>query len=75
MPPGSRLFDRQRRWEAMVGADGALRCGLAQGSIHKVGAAVQEVPSCNGWLFWHVEAADGRLRMLDELRADMLRGG
>ena len=24
------------------------------GSIHKVGAALQGAPSCNGWTFWHV---------------------
>jgi len=73
VPAGSRLHDRQKRWEAVVGADGTLRCGLAQGSIHKVGAAVQEAPSCNGWLFWHVELRDGRLRLLDEYRAEVLR--
>jgi len=73
IPPGTRLYDRQRRWQAVVGADGTLRCGLARGSIHKVGAAVQEVPSCNGWLFWHVELRDGRLRVLDEYRAELLR--
>nr|WP_246522890.1 DNA methyltransferase [Neoroseomonas eburnea] len=73
VPAGAKLFDRQKRWEAQVGADGTLRCGLASGSIHKVGAAVQEAPSCNGWLFWHVEQRDGRLRVLDELRAEVLR--
>jgi len=71
--PGAKLFDRQKRWEAVVGADGTLRCGLATGSIHKVGAAVQEAPSCNGWLFWHVEGRDGRLRVLDELRETIAR--
>ncbi len=73
VPAGARLFDRQKRWEATVGADGTLRCGLATGSIHKVGAAVQEAPSCNGWLFWHLEQRDGRLRVIDELREDVLR--
>lgn len=73
VPPGARLFDRQKRWEAVVGADGTLRCGHATGSIHKVGAAVQEAPSCNGWLFWHIEQRDGRLRVIDELREDVLR--
>ena len=70
--PGAMLTDARRRWRAMVGADGSIRCGSAQGSIHKVGAAVQEAPSCNGWAFWHVEARDGRLRLLDELRAEVL---
>ncbi|WP_198378412.1 site-specific DNA-methyltransferase [Neoroseomonas rubea] len=73
VPPGAKLFDRQKRWEAVVGADGTLRCGRAQGSIHQVGAAVQEAPSCNGWIFWHLEGRDGRLRVLDELREAIAR--
>ena len=71
VPPGSKLVDRHQRFVAQVGADGSLRCGAASGSIHQVGAAVQETPSCNGWLFWHVERRDGSLRLLDELRAEV----
>jgi modification methylase len=71
VPPGSRLVDRHQRFVAQVGADGSLRCGAASGSIHQVGAAVQEAPSCNGWLFWHVERRDGSLRLLDELRTEI----
>ena len=41
-------------------------------SIDAFGAAVQEAPSCNGWLFWHVERRDGTLRLLDELRAELV---
>lgn len=70
VPPGTRLTDRAGRWRAEVAADGSLTCGAARGSLHQVGAAVQEAPSCNGWTFWHVEGADGRLRVLDELRAE-----
>ncbi|MBE9603696.1 site-specific DNA-methyltransferase [Acetobacteraceae bacterium H6797] len=72
VPPGSRLVDRQRRWTAEVGADGTIRCGRAAGSIHQVGAAVQEAPSCNGWTFWHLERRDGSLRLLDELRMELV---
>ncbi|WP_431284728.1 site-specific DNA-methyltransferase [Humitalea sp. 24SJ18S-53] len=72
VPPGARLTDRQRRWSAEVGADGTLRCGRATGSIHAVGAAVQEAPSCNGWTFWHVETAGGGLRVLDAYREEAL---
>ena len=74
VPAGSVLTDSRRRWRAEVGADGTLRCGKAAGSIHQVGAAVQEVPSCNGWLFWHVENKVGGLRVLDELRAEIAAG-
>jgi modification methylase len=41
------------------------------GSIHKVGAALQGAPSCNGWTFWHVEQA-GDLLLLDSLRQQHL---
>jgi modification methylase len=37
------------------------------GSIHQVGAACQEAPSCNGWTFWHVREG-GKLVPLDDLR-------
>lgn len=73
--PGAILTDTKRRWRAEVGADGTIRCGTAAGSIHKVGAAVQEAPSCNGWTFWHLEGRDGRLRMLDELRSEIVAAG
>ncbi len=75
VPPGALLTDAKRRWRAEVGADGTIRCGTAAGSIHKVGAAVQEAPSCNGWIFWHVEQRDGRLRLLDELRGEIIATG
>ncbi len=71
VPAGSRLYDRARRFEALVGADGTLRCGTATGSIHKVGAAVQDAPSCNGWAFWYLQGRDGRLRVIDELRTEI----
>jgi modification methylase len=67
VPPGTLLTDAKRRWTAKVGADGSLTCDGQVGSIHKVGAALQGAPSCNGWIFWHVEAED-RLQPLDALR-------
>jgi modification methylase len=66
--PGTRVFDRQRRVSAIVAADGSLVAGEQRGSIHKIGAAVQNAPSCNGWTFWHFER-DGALVPLDVLRA------
>jgi modification methylase len=65
--PGSLLTDRARRVEAVVVADGSIRVGELQGSIHKMGAAVQNTPTCNGWTFWHFEL-DGRLQAIDTLR-------
>ena len=68
LPAGTVLTDRMRRVAAVVVADGSLRAGALQGSIHKVGAAVQNAPSCNGWMFWHFER-DGALVAIDVLRA------
>jgi modification methylase len=65
--PGTTVFDRQRRVSAMVGPDGSLSAGDVRGSIHKVGALLQNAPSCNGWTFWHFER-DGMLVPLDVLR-------
>lgn len=67
LPAGTVLTDRTRRVSAMVIADGSIRVGGLQGSIHKVGAEVQNAPSCNGWTFWHIER-DGALVAIDVLR-------
>jgi len=53
-------------------ADGSLVCGTDTGSLHKLGATLQGAPSCNGWTFWHYEAADGRLKAVDDLRQTYL---
>jgi modification methylase len=71
VPAGSSLTDARRRWSATVRADGSIGCGAHAGSIHKVGAALQGAPSCNGWTFWHVEEA-GTLRAIDALRQQHL---
>jgi modification methylase len=68
--PGEMLVDDRQRFSAMVRADGTLVSGAHQGSIHKVGALVQEAEACNGWTFWH-QRRDGRLAPIDELRTDV----
>jgi len=67
LSPGAELFDRQRRWTATVRADGSIACGREVGSIHGVGKALQDAPSCNGWTFWHVEH-EGQPKPIDALR-------
>ncbi|MEH3106183.1 MAG: site-specific DNA-methyltransferase [Sphingomonas fennica] len=66
--PGTTLTDARRRFSATVQADGTLAsaCG-ARGTIHKLGAALQSAPSCNGWTFWHIEEA-GALAPIDAWR-------
>jgi modification methylase len=71
VPAGTTLLDPKRRWSASVRADGSIVSGLHSGSIHKVGAALQSAPSCNGWTFWHVERG-GALQPLDALRQQHL---
>ena len=71
VPAGTVLTDAKRRWTAAVRADGSLISDVHTGSIHKVGAALQSAPSCNGWTFWHVEQA-GSLQPLDSLRQQHL---
>ena len=71
LAPGTVLTDGKRRWRAVVGADGSLSCDSQSGSIHKLGATLQNAPSCNGWTFWNYEAADG-LKPIDALRQTYL---
>lgn len=68
VPAGTRLFDRQRRVTAQVNADGTVSSGNATGSIHKVGAIVQNAPACDGWTFWYFER-NGEMISLDTARA------
>ncbi len=67
--PGATLTDERTRWQALVRADGSLRSGGHEGSIHRVGALVQGAEACNGWTFWHIEQK-GRLTPIDSFRAD-----
>ncbi|MDE0947121.1 MAG: site-specific DNA-methyltransferase, partial [Sphingobium sp.] len=50
---------------------GSLAVGSDTGSIHKIGATLQNAPSCNGWTFWHHEA-EGGLKPIDTLRQTYL---
>jgi modification methylase len=65
--PGTVVTDAKRRWQARVCADASLELGGQIGSIHRIGAAAQGAPACNGWTFWHYEE-EGALAPLDALR-------
>jgi modification methylase len=71
LSPGVTIFDSARRHSAEIYADGTIEArtliGACRGSIHKVGAAVQNAPACNGWLYWHFET-EGRATPIDILR-------
>ena len=65
--PGDLLTDSRQRYAAKVRSDGTLVAADAHGSIHQVGAAVQGLPSCNGWTFWYFKR-QGQLMPIDLLR-------
>ena len=64
---GDKLFDIRKRVTAKVHADGSIAVKDVRGSIHQVGASVQNAPSCNGWTFWHIERR-GKVVPIDKLR-------
>ena len=69
--PGTKLFDKKRRWIATVRADGSLVHEKQTGSIHGLGKDLQGAPSCNGWTFWHYEV-DGDVKPIDAARQTYL---
>jgi len=64
--PGEVLTS-PRGQTAKVRADGTLISSETKGSIHQVGAALENAPSCNGWTYWHFKR-DGRMIPIDLLR-------
>ena len=70
--PGNILFDGRKRWFAKVRVDGSLISDQTKGSIHKVGAKVQGLTACNGWIFWHTDY-NGTIVPIDTLRSLALR--
>ena len=80
--PGTMLYCSKRKYAARVKADGTLAVpskfaksvDVENGSIHKIGAAVQKASACNGWTFWHVETDKG-LKPIDMFRYRIRRAG
>ncbi len=65
---GDELVDAQMRFKARIRTDASLVTDDSQsGSIHGLGASLQNQPSCNGWQFWYVQRK-GKMVLLDELR-------
>ena len=49
-------------------SDGTIKSEKMEGSIHQVGAAAQNAPACNGWVYWYFEDKKRGLVSIDELR-------
>jgi len=66
----SAPFSPNGRHVANVRADGSLATSDTRGSIHQVGAHVQQAPACNGWTYWHFKTDKG-MAPIDLLRAQV----
>ena len=69
LKPGTILVS-PRGQTAKVRADGSLVAADVTGSIHKVGAALEGAPSCNGWTYWMFKQG-GECVSIDVLRQKM----
>ena len=65
--PGTKLTCPKGDNTATVHSDGSLVINNQKASIHKMGATLQNAPSCNGWTYWHT-ADKGKAIPIDELR-------
>ena len=66
--PRGRISAKVRADGAIVGVD---ESGVdVRGSIHQVGAALQGLPACNGWTYWHVRRS-GKPVVIDLLRCQV----
>ena len=70
---GDELYCPKGARRAQVRADGSLIAGELHGSIHKLGAMVDQAAACNGWTFWHMKTDRG-LQPIDGLRAQLRAG-
>lgn len=68
--PGTELRSKNHTYQATVRVDGSLKSGHHTGSIHKVGALLQDAPSCNGWTFWYFKNKNA-WQPIDHLRAQI----
>ena len=71
LAPGDILYDSGRRHCAVVRSDGTVKSEQMEGSIHQVGAAAQNAPACNGWVYWHFENEKHELVCIDTLREQL----
>ena len=65
--PGDILYTPKGDRTARVRADGSLVHGELSGSIHKMGAMMEQAPACNGWTYWRFKS-DAGLKPIDDLR-------
>jgi modification methylase len=67
---GDTLWCPKGQRQARIRADGSLVHGDQSGSIHKLGAMLEQAPACNGWTYWRYRTDRG-LAPIDDLRAQV----
>ena len=66
--PGDRLYLHKTGQEAVVLANGVIKSGMYEGSIHSVGTDLLGAP-CNGWVSWdYVSLKTGKRESINLLR-------
>ncbi len=65
---GQIMYSKDRKYTAIIHADGTLSSGEQKGSIHKVAASLLSQTAYNGWDFWYVENAGKEFISIDQLR-------
>jgi modification methylase len=70
---GDELYCPKGDRKARIRADGSLAFGDQTGSIHKMGAMMENAPACNGWTYWRFKTDRG-LASIDTLRAQVRKG-
>lgn len=74
--PGDTLYLDRTKATAQVRADGTIRSGDLEGSIHRVGAQLLGLPALNGWEHWYYRDGDSsELLVIDTLRARLRENG
>lgn len=73
LAPGETLYCPKGERMARVRADGSLVSGALSGSIHKLGALLENAPACNGWTYWRFKTDQG-FKSIDALRAEIRAG-
>ena len=67
LEPRQELWSMNQKHKAIVRADGTLVGHDTRGSIHQVGAKLENAPSCNGWTYWCYKTK-GKFVSIDVLR-------
>ncbi len=73
LQPGQTLyFGPKKGITATILANGHIRCGDLEGSIHQVARAILNAP-CNGWMHWfYIDPESGHQQPLDMLRREFV---